>query len=201
MNALRELLHTTAHDLQAVADPTTEADQYGIPDAVLASPPGLTISEAARALGVIREAIRQRIRRGTLAAAKVDGHWYVQVNDHATATDMPTSTAAEGKGPADQHADQGTAEPAAGYADQYADHRELVDALRDEVAFLRSELETRTEELRRKDTIIMALAQRVPALPAPASSSPPPTAGPPTAPHQPHPPWWRRVVAVFRAGP
>ncbi len=33
----------------------------------------LTISQAARYLGVSENAVRQRIKRGTLAAAKVDG--------------------------------------------------------------------------------------------------------------------------------
>ncbi len=47
------------------------------------------------------------------------------------------------------------------------DAERLLEDLRDQVAFLRRELEARTEEARRKDHIIMSLTQRVPELEAP----------------------------------
>jgi hypothetical protein len=47
----------------------------------------------------------------------------------------------------------------------------LVDSLEEQISFLRTELVTRNEELRRKDHIIAALTERIPELPAPASSS------------------------------
>jgi hypothetical protein len=40
---------------------------------------GLPIAEAARWLGVSENAVRQRIKRGTVDACKVDGIWHVQV--------------------------------------------------------------------------------------------------------------------------
>jgi len=88
-----------------------------------------------------------------------------------------------------------------------------LEDMREQVAFLRHELDQRTEEIRRRDTIIAQLAQRIPELPAGEPSSPPSeaTAGggpetpsdasqvrgkgtPPEAetPAEPRP-WWRRM--------
>jgi hypothetical protein len=61
---------------------------------------------------------------------------------------------------------------------------ELVNELRDRVAFLERELDDRKEEARRKDTIIAQLTQRIPAIEAPRGedSSPyEPSEGPETA--------------------
>lgn len=44
---------------------------------------------------------------------------------------------------------------------------ELVETLRDQVGYLRGQLDIRTEELRRKDHIIAALTERIPELEAP----------------------------------
>ena len=88
-----------------------------------------------------------------------------------------------------------------------AAYRELTEMLRSDVEFLRRELETRTEELRRKDHIIAALAQqRALEIQAPgghrttetrrpeSSHTPPP--GPSSSPVPPGPngssAWWRR---------
>ena len=43
---------------------------------------GLPIAEAARRLGVSENAVRQRIKRRSIAAAKVDGVWRVSLPDH-----------------------------------------------------------------------------------------------------------------------
>jgi hypothetical protein len=43
----------------------------------------------------------------------------------------------------------------------------LVQVQHDDIEFLRRELETRTEEIRRRDSIIAALAQRLPEIEAP----------------------------------
>jgi predicted ArsR family transcriptional regulator len=43
---------------------------------------GLTIGQAADVLGISENAVRQRIKRGSLEAAKVDGIWRVVVGDH-----------------------------------------------------------------------------------------------------------------------
>ena len=67
-------IHTVAHH---VLDQVIGTD-HAVPDAVPngdqdADQVGLSISEAARQLGVSRDAMRQRIRRGTVRSAKVDG--------------------------------------------------------------------------------------------------------------------------------
>jgi uncharacterized small protein (DUF1192 family) len=50
--------------------PTMSADQEGR---------GVTIAEASRRLGVSENAVRQRIKRGTVAAWKVDGVWRIMI--------------------------------------------------------------------------------------------------------------------------
>ena len=54
------------------------------PDYQAARSGGLTIAEAADYLGVSENAVRQRIKRGTIEATKVDGLWRVQIHDHQT---------------------------------------------------------------------------------------------------------------------
>jgi len=49
---------------------------------------------------------------------------------------------------------------------------ELVNELRDRVAFLERELDDRKEASRRKDTVIVQLTQRIPAIEAPQSEAP-----------------------------
>ena len=51
----------------------------------------MTISQAAALCGVTREAIRLRIRRGTIAAEKVDGQWWVYLEADQQATSEPTT--------------------------------------------------------------------------------------------------------------
>ena len=121
---------------------------------------GVPIAEAARVLGIAPEAVRKRVRRGTIRAHKVDGQWYVVLPER----DAPPDN-----------------RPATGQ-DHY---RELVDALRDEVSWLRQELAVRTAELERKDHIIAALTQRLPELPPPAE---------PRKPDDDGRPWWRRIL-------
>jgi excisionase family DNA binding protein len=95
----------------------------------------LSISEAAQRLGITTEGVRKRIQRGQLAAHKVDGRWFVpgQVVGHMSRTSW----------------DDG-------------DSRELIQMLREEVAFLRGLVERHDEEIKRKDAIIAALAARIP---------------------------------------
>jgi len=103
-------------------------------------------------MGLSAEAVRMRIKRGTLASEKIDSTVYVYLESDPT---RPNTERTE---------DQTT--------EQTPDQTELVDALRSEVAFLREELksreEVRAEENRRKDTIIAQLAQRIPELESPA---------------------------------
>lgn len=124
----------------------------------------VTIQEAARRLGVKDDAIRKRIQRGSLESEKdADGRVYVyldatQDNSHDAYKDTTRYSSQDG-------VSKDTAKD-----ESYA---AVVDTLQDQVQYLRGlivtrdrELEVRTEELRRKDTIIMALTQRVPELEA-----------------------------------
>jgi hypothetical protein len=109
----------------------------------------LTVPEAAAVLGVTVDAVRGRIRRGTLDSERESGTVYVFLDETGGDRRRPVH-----------------------------DQSELVEELRDQLAFLRAELEARNEELRRreeehreearrKDHIIMSLTQRVPEIESP----------------------------------
>ena len=105
----------------------------------------LTVQEAARRLGISQDAVRQRIRRGSMRHDKDDkGRVYVYLD--------LTDTHLTGVHDASQD------------AVHYASRNELITELRDRVRFLEAELTDRKEESRRKDHIIAALTQRIPQL-------------------------------------
>ena len=136
------------------------------------------LSEAASLLGVSKDAVRMRVKRGTLRSEKEeDGRVYVWVNYNPDA-------------------DPNTVHPET----QVEAWRELIDELRDRVR----SLEESNRENRR---IIAALTQRIPELEAPASpearesqemaqeeperTEPRPTTG--EAQERIQRPWWRRL--------
>ena len=105
----------------------------------------VTVQEAAQRLGISRDAVRQRVRRGSLRYDKDDkGRVYVYLNPTNTRPTIVHDT------PRDTVHD--------------ASRNELVTELRDRIRFLEAELENRKEESRRKDHIIAALTQRIPEL-------------------------------------
>src|SRR5919107_5321038 len=93
----------------------------------------ITVANAARVLGVSKQAIRQRIYRDTIPHRKdPDGTVFVRITDHNSET--------KGESYAEN---TGRAEGA---------NRELIDELRDRVGFLERQLETEqaaSAELRR----------------------------------------------------
>ena len=112
-----------------------------------------TVTEAARVLDVGTDAVRKRIQRNTIKHERVDGTVYVWLD-----TDEPRRDS-NGEGHDGRHDGGGTYELLESY-------REQVEASRDQIEFLRRELE-------RKDTIIMTMAQRIPELePAQPPESP-----------------------------
>jgi hypothetical protein len=149
------------------------------------------VPEAARILGISPEAVRARIQRGTLHKEKgSDGTVYVRLDDDQTRSYGDRTDDVTGG--------------------QARDQTQLVDSLEEQISFLRSELVTRNEELRRKDHIIAALTERIPELPAPASSSQEATGAPetasegagrgdaPTGAEHPveRPSWWRKFFGL-----
>jgi len=113
----------------------------------------LTIPEAAARLGLSDNALRKRVHRGTIEHEKDgEGRVYVYLSP-----DMPPTMT-------DQAADQATDQAADQATDQVADPARLIARLEDEVEYLRREAEDWKEEARRKDTIIMTMAQLIPEL-------------------------------------
>src|ERR687895_2816831 len=143
----------------------------------------VTVPEAAKMMGVTQSAIRKRVHRGTIPWDKDhEGRIYVYVE--------PSEMRPETRG--------GKArDTSAGQSGE-----ELVEAYRDQVEFLRRELE-------RKDTLLMSLMQHVPELePAKESSSeiretsvnPSAEAGEGAAPERQQPSqrrsWWRAFFGL-----
>ena len=134
----------------------------------------LDLKEAAEALGVTSEAVRTRAKRGTLPSETgPDGRMYVWV---------------------DGGSDTGWTPPA-------SEKDAHISSLEDQVSFLRAELVTRNEELRRKDHLLAAPTERISELEAP----PEPSEAPQTATKGAargekkaplgvqKPSWWRRL--------
>ncbi len=121
----------------------------------------LTVADAARLMDLSAEAVRMRIKRGTLASEKISGTVYVILEYDQTRTNGNLNR-----------------EPTVGLT---TDQTALVEALRSEVSFLRETIKARDEELsrereaqseekRRHDTIVLQLAQRIPELEASPSA-------------------------------
>jgi hypothetical protein len=134
-----------------------------------------SVAGAAEALGISQAAVRARIHRGTLKTERENGTVYVWVDVEQ-------------------------------YAEQHAnDAPEVADVLREQNGDLREQIEFLRDELRRKDTIIMAMTQRIPELePAQERAEAPETTTEQPGRVEPHlssggahegaqRPWWRRM--------
>jgi hypothetical protein len=154
--------------MQPFTERSPEAEDQ--PDANVYSSVRMTVQEAAAALGITVEAVRGRMHRGKYGREKAeDGRVYVVLT--------PDQLANVG-----ERSDERSEKRSAHVRERSSGSGELVEELRDHVAFLRAELEARNEEIlrreeehreeaRRKDTIIAQLAQRIPELEAPRESS------------------------------
>jgi hypothetical protein len=126
-----------------------------------------TIAEAAKRLGVSTDAVRKRLNRGQLQGEKVAGVWVVF---------LPAETSQMGQFVAfDRTPDRPRSE-----ADRAGpDHRDrLIAALESDIEFLRRELDTRNDEIERRDILLRQALGLVPALPAVTSHPEPPTDSP-----------------------
>lgn len=112
-----------------------------------------TIPEAAETLGITEEAVRQRVKRGSLDSLKVGGRLCVLLNT-------------------DTSNDQSSVEQLSTlrHVDTSSDVSPLVERLEDEVLFLRRELEGRAGELAEMRRIVAALTSRIPQLEAPSDA-------------------------------
>jgi hypothetical protein len=89
-----------------------------------------------------------------------------------------------------------------------ASTEKLVQVQHQEIEFLRRQLETRTEEIRRRDSIIAGLTQRIPELEAPSEPqltlenttqtdlTPEPLASSQEVQRGAHKAWWRKLILV-----
>jgi hypothetical protein len=106
-----------------------------------------TVQEAAEILGITVDAVRGRIRRGTLDSMKVDGQVYVLLD--ATSREQHTDESSTNQADSRHLTDD--------EAQLVASVQERISASEDQIEWLRREVE-------RKDTIIMQMAQRIPEL-------------------------------------
>ena len=110
----------------------------------------LTVPQAAEALGVTVDAVRGRIRRGKLEAEHDSGAIYVWI-DAPEENDGPQQSATSQR-PSD-------------------DQAERIEELREQVAYLREQMEQANERDRENRRIIAALTSRIPAIEAPQEAS------------------------------
>lgn len=112
----------------------------------------LTTDQAAGRLGISVDAVRGRIKRGTLEHEREGNKVYVLLDTSQSATSPDESTTNR-----DQSTDQSTDQP----GDQREATRpdELVEVLAGQVEHLREQLSEEREARRRADTIIMQLSQ------------------------------------------
>src|SRR5215212_151700 len=122
-------------------------------DGDMTTPMRVTVEEAAKILDVTVDAVRKRIERGTLRSEKVGKTRYVLVDDVMTQHDTDRTRQDPG-----QDADRTI---------HNSDIAALLASMQDQIDTLKQELEDRKEEARRKDAILMTMAQRIPEIEAP----------------------------------
>src|SRR5512137_1075186 len=136
----------------------------------------LEIGEAARILGISTEAVRKRIKRGSLKAQKSgEGQWLVILDESRMASlHHAYGPEAAPVDPAGVAASLSLVRSSAAVEEALRDE---VDVLRDEITFLR-------DEVSRLETVIMSLTQHIKLLEAPRQD-------------QPRMSWWHRLKSRF----
>jgi hypothetical protein len=116
----------------------------------------LTVAEAARVLNSSKQAIRQRIYRGTIEHRKdAEGTVYVHITRHNQETNAESYGETLG--------DMGAVSPT----------RELVEELRDRVSSLESQLEHERRANAEHRRLLAAALERIPAIEAPSDADTP----------------------------
>jgi hypothetical protein len=128
----------------------------------------LPFAEAAAQLGISREALRKRITRGRVTALRRGGQWFVNLNhnghepDTLDVSDSPDSVRTRSR-PSVLSGSGGAAE--------IRRLEELVASQRDELSFLREQLQGEQEARRREVSELHILLQRAQApVPLPAGA-------------------------------
>jgi len=141
---------------------------------------GLSVAEAAEALGISGDAVRSRIKRGTLPTVREGGRVFVVLGDD----DRPIAQAQPTKHPSEDR---------------------LYEEMRARIRYLEEQVEEEREARRRADTLLARLMERLPELEAaPEARGAPETAAPDTQRGEPRGgatdaeragerrPWWQR---------
>jgi DNA-binding Lrp family transcriptional regulator len=165
------------------------------------SPPErrLTVSDAAQELGISAEAVRSRVKRGSLESVKEGRTVYVFLPRRPV--DDQTTTGH------DRTDDQ--TPPERDQTDTRSGPEELVESLLDQVAYMREQLAQEREANRENRRLLAAALERIPAIEAPqeatgdpetASEEPYSTHAPPEGQGQQHPverpSWWRKFFGL-----
>jgi hypothetical protein len=141
----------------------------------------VTVEEAARILGLSGNAVRKRLERGTLKSEKVAGIRYILLDADMSqhANDMPN-----------------------GMPGDIALMQAHLDSMGEQINYLKEVIERRDEEIRRKDHLLAAALERIPAIeeapsepresPLSPSEEEADTQPPPEGRGQEKRSWWRR---------
>ncbi len=150
------------HDHAPMTDRQLNTDQTG-------DQTPLTIAQAADHLGMTSEAVRMRLKRGTINGAKVDGRWVVYLD----ASEQPPEQRLNTDSTTDQTATEQT--PKRDQTSVESVYEALVSSQREEIAFLRSQLDKRSQELaderERSDVLHREAFARIEALTAGISTT------------------------------
>lgn len=125
----------------------------------------LTVAEAARALGITEGAVRSRIKRGTLPVVKESGTVYVLWGDGTPETNHAPYTEAPNDVPSGEPSDQPGQSPS-------TEDSKLVETLREQIDYLRGQLDQEREAGRRKDHLLARALERIPAAIEPTPEDP-----------------------------
>ena len=132
----------------------------------------VTVEDAAKLLGTSIDAVRKRIERGTLRSEKTGGTRYVLLDNDMLAPDSDRTS-------------------------HDSDMTALVASMQDQIDTLKQELEDWKEQARRKDHLLAAALERIPALEEPSEPREEPETTSATAEgvevaEEESRPWWRR---------